>query len=173
MGAAICASAPVRVSAGSSVTSEVFYGDAADPEATFSPILPRRELVEYDVDHVVVGGEDRFLILHNDGAENFTLVEAPVSDPTAFRTLIEHRDDVRLEAVDTFEHHIVVSYRSEALPRIQLWPIYADGNYGHPEDITFETELTSSGLSGNPNWSAPRLRVGTTSFVVPVRFNIR
>jgi oligopeptidase B len=157
------------IAAGSSVTSEVCYGDAADPEATFTPILPRRELVEYDVDHVVVGGEDRFLILHNDGAENFTLVEAPVSDPTAFRTLIEHRDDVRLDAVDTFEHHVVVSYRSEALPRIQLWPIYAGGDYGHPEDITFDTELTSSGLSGNPNWSSPRLRVGTTSFVVPVR----
>jgi oligopeptidase B len=159
----------VFIAAGSSVTSEVFYGDAADQEATFKPILPRRELVEYDADHVVVGGEDRFLILHNDGAENFTLVEAPVSDPTAFRTLIEHRDDVRLDAVDTFENHVVVSYRSEALPRIQLWPIYADGSYGHPEDITFETELTSSGLSGNPNWSSPRLRVGTTSFVVPVR----
>jgi oligopeptidase B len=116
-----------------------------------------------------VGGEDRFLILHNDGAENFTLVEAPVTDPTAFRTLIEHREDVRLDAVDAFENHLVVSYRSEALPRIQLWPIYSDGNYGHPEEITFDTELTSSGLSGNPNWSSPRLRVGTTSFVVPVR----
>ncbi|WP_319455080.1 MULTISPECIES: S9 family peptidase [unclassified Mycobacterium] len=159
----------VFIAAGSSVTSEVFYGDAADPETGFTSILPRRELVEYSVDHVVVGDEDRFLILHNDGAENFTLVEAPVSDPTAFRTLIPHRDDVRLDDVDTFEHHIVVSYRSEALPRIQLWPIYPDGNYGHPEDITFETELTSCGLSANPNWSAPRLRVGTTSFVVPVR----
>ena len=108
----------------------------------------------------MVGGEDRFLILHNDGAVNFTLVEAPVSDPTAFRTLIEHREDVRLDAVDAFERQLVVSYRSEALPRIQLWPIYADGNYGHPEEITFETELTSSGLSGNPNWSAPRAAGG-------------
>ena len=159
----------VFIAAGSSVTSEVFYGDAADPDATFASILPRRELVEYSVDHVVVGGEDRFLILHNDGAENFTLVEAPVSDPTAFRTLIPHREDVRLDAVDTFANHVVVSYRAEALPRIQLWPIYADGNYGHPEDIAFETELTSCGLSGNPNWDAPLLRVGTTSFVVPVR----
>jgi oligopeptidase B len=159
----------VFIAAGSSVTSEVFYGDAADTVATFTSILPRRELVEYSVEHAVVGGEDRFLILHNDGAENFTLVEAPVSDPTAFRTLIEHREDVRIDAVDAFESQLVVSYRSEALPRIQLWPIYADGNYGHPEEITFDTELTSSGLSGNPNWSAPRLRVGTTSFVVPVR----
>jgi oligopeptidase B len=159
----------VFIAAGSAVTSEVFYGDAGDTGATFTSILPRRELVEYSVEHAVVGGEDRFLILHNDGAENFTLVEAPVSDPTAFRTLIEHRQDVRLDAVDAFESHLVVSYRSEALPRIQLWPIYVDGNYGQPEEITFETELTSSGLSGNPNWSSPRLRVGTTSFVVPVR----
>jgi oligopeptidase B len=159
----------VFIAAGSSVTSEVFYGDAGDCDATFTSILPRRELVEYSVEHAVVGGEDRFLILHNDGAVNFTLVEAPVSDPTAFRTLIEHREDVRLDAVDAFQRQLVVSYRSEALPRIQLWPIYADGNYGHPEEITFETELTSSGLSGNPNWSAPLLRVGTTSFVVPVR----
>ena len=159
----------VFIAAGSAVTSEVFYADAGDGAATFTSILPRRELVEYSVEHAVVGGEDRFLILHNDGAENFTLVEAPVTDPTAFRTLIEHREDVRLDAVDAFENHLVVSYRSEALPRIQLWPIYSDGNYGHPEEITFETELTSSGLSGNPNWSSPRLRVGTTSFVVPVR----
>jgi oligopeptidase B len=159
----------VFIAAGSAVTSEVFYGDATDSVATFTSILPRRELVEYSVEHAVVGGEDRFLILHNDGAENFTLVEAPVSDPTAFRTLIEHREDVRLDAVDAFESQLVVSYRSEALPRIQLWPIHADGNYGHPEEITFDTELTSSGLSGNPNWSSPRLRVGTTSFVVPVR----
>jgi oligopeptidase B len=157
------------IAAGSSVTSEVFYGDAADPEATFTPVLPRRELVEYSVEHAVVGGEDRFLILHNDGAENFTLVEAPVTDPTAFRTLIEHREDVRLDGVDAFDGLLVVSYRSEALPRTQLWPIYDDGNYGHPAEIEFDTELTSSGLAGNPNWSTPRLRVATTSFVVPLR----
>ncbi len=159
----------VIIAAGSAVTSEMRYGDAADPQTEFTTVWPRRELVEYSIEHAVIGGDDRFLILHNDGAENFTLVEAPVGDPTAFRTLIEHRDDVRLDAVDAFEGHLVVSYRSEALPRIQLWPIYADGDYGHPEDITFESELMSAGLSGNPNWSSPKLRVGATSFVTPVR----
>ena len=118
----------VIIAAGSAVTSEIRYADAADGDAEFVPVWPRRELVEYSVEHAVVGGEDRFLILHNDGAENFTLVEAPVSDPTATRTLIEHRDDVRLDAVDAFVGHLVVSYRSEALPRIQLWPLYAEGN---------------------------------------------
>jgi oligopeptidase B len=159
----------IIIAAGSAVTSEMRYGDAADPQTEFTTVWPRRELVEYSVEHAIVGGEDRFLILHNDGAENFTLVEAPVSDPTAFRTLIEHRDDVRLDAVDAFEGHLVVSYRSEALPRIQLWPVYADGDYGRPEDITFDSDLMSAGLGANPSWSSPKLRVGATSFVIPVR----
>ncbi len=71
----------VIIAAGSAVTSELRYGDAADPDAEFTAVWPRRDGVEYSVEHAVVGGQDRFLILHNDGAENFTLVEAPVGDP--------------------------------------------------------------------------------------------
>lgn len=158
----------VIIAAGSAVTSELRYADATDGEAEFTTIWPRRESVEYSVEHAVVGGEDRFLILHNDGAENFTLVEAPVADPSNHRTLIEHRSDVRLDAVDAFENLLVVSYRSEALPRIQLWPLH-DTGYGEPQDIRFDSELMSVGLSANPNWSAPKLRIGATSFVTPVR----
>ncbi|MDH6243151.1 S9 family peptidase [Mycobacterium sp. OTB74] len=159
----------VFIAAGSAVTTEVRYGDASDPETGFAIVLPRKDNVEYSVEHAVIRGEDRFLILHNDGAENFTLVEAPVSDPTNFRTLVEHRDDVRLDGVDAFEDRLVVSYRSQALPRIQLWPLDSNGNYGELQDITFDSELMSVGMSGNPNWSSPRLRVGATSFVIPVR----
>ncbi len=159
----------VFIESGSSVTTEMFFGDAADPRAAFSSILPRREGVEYSVEHAVVGGRDRFLILHNVGAVNFTLVEAPVDDPANQRTLIAGRDDVRIDAVEAFAGHLAVSYRSEALPRIQLWPITADGDYGTPADLTFESPLMSAGLMGNPNWDAPRLRIATTSFVVPVR----
>ncbi len=159
----------VIIAAGSAVTSEMRYADAADPAATFTTVLARREGVEYSVEHAVVGGEDRFLILHNDGAVNFTLVEAPVADPADQRTLIAARDDVRLEGVDAFADHLVVSYRREALPRIELWPILVGDGYGQPEEITFDSELTSSGLAGNPNWDAPKLRVAATSFVTPLR----
>jgi oligopeptidase B len=127
-------------------------------------VWPRRDGIEYSVEHAVVAGEDRFLILHNDGAVNFTLVEAPVADPAAQRTLIAHRDNVRLDGVDAFAAHMVVSYRSGALPRIQLWR-----DYQEPEEISFDTELMSSGLGTNPNWDSPKLRIGATSFVTPVR----
>lgn len=159
----------VLIASGSSITSEVRYADAADPQAQFTVVLPRREGVEYAVEHAVVAGRDVFLMLHNDGAVNFTLVQAPVQDPAAQQTLIAGRDDVRLDAVDAFAHHLVVGYRAEGLPRLQLWPISPHGDYAPPQEITFDTELTSAGLAANPNWDAPKLRVGATSFITPVR----
>ncbi|OBJ88130.1 S9 family peptidase [Mycobacterium asiaticum] len=159
----------VFIAAGSSITSEVRYADATDPDAEFTVVLPRREGVEYSVEHAVHGGQERFLILHNDGAVNFTLVEVPVGEPTRQRVLIPHRDDVRLDGVDAFAGHLVVSYRREALPRIQLWPFDSDGGYEEPQEIAFDSELMSAGLGGNPNWASPKLRVGAGSFVTPVR----
>ncbi|HET9875564.1 MAG TPA: S9 family peptidase [Mycobacterium sp.] len=159
----------VLIAAGSAITSEVRYGDAADAQARFAVVWPRRDGIEYSVEHAMVDGQDRLLILHNDGAVNFTLVETPVSDPDAQRTLIAGCDDVRLDAVDAFAGHLVVSYRSEALPRIQLWPIGANGDYLLPQEISFDTELMASGLGANPNWDSPKLRIGATSFITPVR----
>ncbi|MEZ0363115.1 S9 family peptidase [Mycobacterium sp. pUA109] len=159
----------VLIASGSAITSEVRYGDAGDPEAQFTTVWPRREGIEYSVEHGVVGGQDRFLILHNERAVNFTLVEAPVADPTALRTLIEPSDEVRLDGVDAFAEHLVVSYRGEALPRIQLWPIDAGGDYGAPQELSFDSELMSVGLGANPNWDSPKLRIGATSFITPVR----
>ena len=156
------------IASGSAITSEVRYADAADAHAEFVTVLPRRDGIEYSVEHAVVGGQDRFLILHNDNAVNFMLAEAPVDDPTVQRTLIDHRDDVRLDAVDAFAGHLVVSYRGEALPRIQLWPIDGD-DYGRPEEISFDSELMAAGLGANPNWDSPKLRIGAGSFVTPVR----
>ena len=40
----------VIIAAGSSITSEVWFADAADPAAEFTSILPRRDGVEYSVD---------------------------------------------------------------------------------------------------------------------------
>ncbi len=159
----------IVIAAGSAITSEVRVADASDPQAEFTTVLPRRDGVEYSVEHAIVDGQDRFLILHNDGAPNFTLVEAPVDDPTAQRTLIPARDDVRLEGIDAFAGHIIVHYRAEALPRLQLWPLVPGEGYGAVQEITFDSELMACGLAGNPNWDAPRLRVGATSFLTPMR----
>jgi len=156
---------------GSKVTSEGWMLESANPEGDFRVIIPRREGVEYGAEHAVIGGEDRFLILHNDvvdgiKAENFVLVEAPVSDPTNMTTLIEHSADVRLEEAEAFAGHLVLSYRREALTRVAVWPLTDDG-YGERHEIDFDEELFSIGMGSNPEWAQPTIRLGFTSFITP------
>ncbi|NLU82315.1 S9 family peptidase [Rhodococcus sp. HNM0569] len=163
----------VMIWVGSKITSEVWVLDSQEPEGEFRVVLPRRDGVEYAVEHAVVAGEDRFLILHNDEidgvkAENFVLADAPVDDPSALRTLIEHRHDVRLEDVEAFADHLVLGYRREALTRLAVWKL-TDAGYGDPSEIDFEQELYSVGLGSNPEWSQPTLRLVFTSFVTPAQ----
>ncbi|MBD8505902.1 S9 family peptidase [Hoyosella sp. G463] len=156
------------IEVGSKITSEARVLAADDPTGEFTVVLPRREGVEYGIDHVVVAGEDRFLILHNEGAENFELADAPVADPTAQRVLIPHREDVRIEDVESFRDHLVVGYRRGAIARLALWPLTENG-YGDMQEIDFGEELYTAGAGANPEWSAPYLRIGFTSFITPVR----
>jgi oligopeptidase B len=162
---------------GSKITSEGWVLESDDPEGEFRMLLPRREGVEYSAEHAIIGGQDRFLILHNDivsgadgevKAENFVLAQAPVDDPAAMTTLIAHRDDVRLEDVDCFADHLVLSYRRAALPRVAVWPLTSDG-YGELRELEFGLELFSAGVGANPEWEQPTLRIGLTSFITPMQ----
>ncbi|WP_280475423.1 S9 family peptidase [Nocardia farcinica] len=158
---------------GSKITTEGWVLESDDPEGEFRVLLPRREGVEYSAEHAVIGGQDRFLILHNDvvdgvKAQNFVLAEAPVDNPADLRILIGHRDDVRLEDIDAFADHLVLSYRREALTRLAVWPLTETG-YGDLRELEFDLELFAVGMGGNPEWAQPTLRLGLTSFITPMR----
>lgn len=158
---------------GSKITTEGWVLESDNPEGEFRVLLPRREGVEYSAEHAVIGGEDRFLILHNDvvdgvKAENFVLAEAPATDPSDMTILIGHREDVRLEDIDAFANHLVLGYRRDALPRLSVWPLTADG-YGELTELEFGLELFSAGAGSSPEWEQPTLRVGVTSFITPMQ----
>ncbi|MFJ1458480.1 S9 family peptidase [Nocardia sp. N2S4-5] len=158
---------------GSKITTEGWVLESDDPEGEFRVLLPRREGVEYSAEHAVIGGRDRFLVLHNDivdgvKAENFVLAEAPVDDPADLTILIPHRDDVRLEDIDCFAAHLVLSYRREALSRVAVWPLTSEG-YGELRELDFGLELFAAGVGSNPEWEQPTLRLGLTSFITPVQ----
>ena len=69
----------LMIGAGSKITSEVRILEADDPTGEFRVVIPRVDGIEYDVEHAVVGGQDRLLVLHNRDALNFTLGIGPVS----------------------------------------------------------------------------------------------
>ncbi len=141
----------IVIAAGSSITSEVRVADASIPTREFTVVLPRRDGVEYSVEHAVVDGEDRFLILHNDGAANFTLVEAPGRRPHR----AAHADRAPRRRPTGGCRRVLRPPRG-ALPPRGAAPTAAVADrrraYGTPEEITFDSELMACGLGGNPNW---------------------
>jgi oligopeptidase B len=157
----------IEVGASSSITSESWLIDTDAPTAPPSVVWPRREGVEYSIDHAVVAGEDRLLILHNDGALDFELVDVPASDPAATpRVLLAHDPAVRLDDVDAFAERVVVEYRREGLTRLGILPITADG-FGELAEVPFDEPLYTVRASGNPEWEQPTIRLGYGSMVTP------
>jgi oligopeptidase B len=150
----------------SKVTSEARVLAADDPEGDFEVVLPRRDGVEYSIEHAVIGGKDVFLVLHNEGALNFELISVPVDDPSTRTVLIAGSDTTRLEDVDVFAGQVVVSYRREALSRIGIMSVGADG-LGPLKEIEFGEELFTSGVGANAEWDQPLIRVGVGSFITP------
>lgn len=159
---------------GSKITSEVHLLDATDPTGNFQVVWPRVEGVEYDVEHAIVAGEDRLLITHNDGAANFEVVDVAAADPRGARlVVVPHNSETRLEGVDAFADHIVVSYRRDALTRVGIIPLHGAmpaghiTGYGALRELTFDETLFDVGIGNNPEWLQPTVRLGYASFVTP------
>jgi len=156
------------IDSASKLTSEVRVLDADDPQGTPQIVAARRDGVEYHIEHAVIAGEDRFLVLHNDDAENFALAQAPVDSPGPehWREVLGHRDDVRLLDVDAFASHLVLEYRRDALPRVAIVPL-DEGGIGPLDELAFDEVLSSCYSAANPDWAQPHVRVAATSFVTP------
>ncbi|EYT59527.1 S9 family peptidase [Microbacterium sp. UCD-TDU] len=153
------------IAVGSSITSEEYLVDLTG-ELTAEPQLvwPRREGVEYSVEHAIIDGEDRLLVLHNDGALDFELVSVSASEPQGERhVVLAHEQGRRLLGVDAFRDFATVEYRSEGLERVGLLDYATDA----VDELMFDEPLYSAGVSGNPEWHSPFLRLGYTSFVTP------
>lgn len=152
----------VEIGVGSKVTTESWLLDTRHPEAGFQLVWPRTEGVEYSVEHAVLDGRDRLLILHNDGAEDFELVAVDPADPQGSRdVLLPSSPGTRLEDVDAFARFVAVSYREGGLARVGLLTPRGIAEIG------FDEPLFTAGLGSNPEWGQPALRLGYGSMVTP------
>jgi oligopeptidase B len=157
----------IEIGIGSSITSESRLIPATDPTAAPTVVWPRREGVEYAVEHAVVAGEDRLLVVHNDGAEDFELVDVAAADPQGpQRVILPHRTGIRLESVDAFASRVIVEYRRDALTRVGVLPL-TDSGYGELRELEFDEPLYTVGTTGNPEWTQPTVRLGYGSLVTP------
>ncbi|SDE38929.1 S9 family peptidase [Auraticoccus monumenti] len=156
----------VLIGIGSKLTSEYHLLSCDDPEGEPRLVTPRREGVEY---HVEVAG-DRLLVVHNDGALDFALAEAPLtaSRREDWREVLPHREGVRLLDVDAYAGHVLVSLRRDGLTGLHLMPRDAAGELLPGSDLTFDEPLYTVSNLGDPNVDAEVFRFAFTSLVTPM-----
>jgi oligopeptidase B len=159
----------VLIDVSSKLTSEVWFVPTDSPRTEPRVIARRDHGHEYSVEHHRSEKRgDRFLIVTNQGgrARNFELVTAPSADPGRQRwtPLVPHRDDVKIDAVNAFVDHFVLSERANGLERLRVMPVEA----GDTHDIAMSDPVYSVWVGPNPEFDTSTLRYGYTSLVAPV-----
>ena len=125
-------------------TSEVWVLDAHRPLDPPGSVGGRRKGVEYDAEHAVFpDGSDALLVVTNDDAQEFRLARCPVprerrpGPPRLGSRRGRRTRRERLERVDAFATHVVLSFRSEVRHRLRVLPLDALDSAGFVIDPTF------------------------------------
>src|SRR5687767_11384526 len=143
-------------------TSEVRVINAERPLDAPRTVAAREPNIEYAVEH----HGNRFYIVTNDAAVNFRLVEAPVdaTSKTDWRTVIPHRDHVKLDAVDAFAGHLVIHEREHATPHLRIRALVT----GVEHRVAFPEDVYSVQMTRNPQFDSEVVRFVYTSLVTPM-----
>lgn len=149
------------MSLGSSTTSEVRYLDASKPTGTWQVLSPREHEVEYSVSH----HDNRFLIVTNDHAKNFRLMEAPDDSPSKenWNELIPNRDSVKLDGIDVFKNHLALYERQRGLKTIRI-ENFATGAI---EPLMFPEPVYTYSAGHNDDYNSTSLRFTYSSMITP------
>jgi oligopeptidase B len=103
----------------STVASESWYADAADPELAFTLFLGRERDHEYEIEHV----EDRWIVRTNWQAKNFRVVAVRRGEEgrrDRWTDVIPHDPEGFIHGFDVFREFLAVEERSGGLRRIRV-----------------------------------------------------
>jgi oligopeptidase B len=166
----------------SKMTSEARFVDAGRPADPPRVILPRRQGVEYDVDHAVLAPHgDVWLVRTNapgaggEAATNFVVRWRQVDGPGE-GVVLAHRPEIKVESVDAFARHLVVAERAGGLERLRVIAAEAvaappgpPGGADAPGRVIEQPEPVYTLTGGrNAEFATTTLRFGYTSLVTPV-----
>lgn len=146
----------------STLTTEVRFLSADQPDGELKVVSPRRRNIEYSASH----HEGTFFITTNENAKNFKLVKASVDnlDRDHWQEVIPHRSDVMLSGMDTFKDHLVVYERKGGLSHARISD--ADG-ISNVHYVEFPEPTYYFDLEGNHNFNSNKLRIKYSSLVTP------
>ena len=146
----------------SKTSTEVHYLSAVEPNSTLKVILPRQPEHEYDVNH----RNNTFYIRTNKGAKNFRIVTAPVNDPAEknWKEFVAHRPAVKVEGIDLFAEHAVLSEWESGLQQLEVVEFKSDKRHR----IKLPEPVYSAELSANREFNTTVVRYHYNSLVTPL-----
>lgn len=145
----------------SKTSSEWQYLPANNPTAALKIISAREADHEYNVDH----RGDLFYIRSNKGAKNFRVVTAPAADPAQanWKELVAHRPEVKIDDLDLFADHLVLSEWEKGLENIEI----LDFRTNKTTRVSFPEPVYSASVAQNREFDSKVLRYNYQSLVTP------
>lgn len=151
------------ISSESTLTSEYRILEADHPNGTFRIFQPRQRGVEYNISHY---GNHFYILTNLEDAYNFKLMQCIENQTNVenWQEMIPHRTDVLLEGIDIFKDFLVISERSEGLPKIKIQP------WNNPQQayyLPFESETYNVFTTINVDFDTEVLRYVYQSMKTP------
>jgi oligopeptidase B len=145
----------------SKLSTEVRSLELKNPGGDFRLVETRRPDHKYYVTHA----NGKFFIRTNDKAKNYRVATADPSNPSLanWTEFIPHNPAIKIDDIDLFAKHLVVSERENGLERIRV--IHLKSNEGHTIDLPEPAYDLS--VAENPQFNTATLRFRYESMVTP------
>jgi oligopeptidase B len=146
----------------STVSSEIWYADAADPRLEFAVFLPRERDHEYQVEHA----NGRWVVRTNWRAKNFRIVEVRPGDEAnrdRWLDLVPHREDAFVDTFDVARNFLSVEEHSGGLRKLRVRP----WSGGKDVMIAADEPSYTMALDVNREFDSDTVRYTYTSMVTP------
>jgi len=143
------------------LSSEIWILNADLPQSEFRVFQPRIHNVLYSV----IALDDRFLILTNDEAINFQIMQCPLdrTERGNWQTFIDHRPDVLVSDIKEFKGFLAIAERKNGLTQLAIYNL--NSQQQHYLDFGEVTYTVYPAI--NVEYNSDKLRYGYTSLVTP------
>ena len=145
-----------------STVTEFHYMPTNNPHSPFYMLFERAENIRYYPEHL----EDEFLILTNEAAKDFRLMGVPCHnvDKNAWRTIIDHREGVKIEDILPLKDFIISFEKDNGLDQIRVHDLRENTVHS----VQMPDKVYALGADCNPDYDTNVLRFAYSS---PVRSN--
>jgi oligopeptidase B len=161
----------IMISISDHETSEYRLIPASDPTAEPVVVAPRETGLEYDMEE---GGDVFFILTNADGARDYKIMTAPVTDPRRrnWTELVPHEPGRLILSMISFKDFLIRLERKDGLPRI----VVRERTSGEEHTIAFAEEAFALGLAGSYEYDTDIMRFSYSSMTTPAQvfdYNLR